>query len=101
MADWKNDKNAFAQRFGLPYDDFVELITELPEGDRVRYDQILSIDQRAGVLWAIDQGKKLGLLTEKEAERSPATQGGFAAQARAALEQLDAQERRRKQIEET
>lgn len=98
--DWRNDKHDFAKRFEISYEEFVELVNAFSNADRDRYDKIVALDERAAVLWAIDQGKKLGLLVEK-AER-PATQdpltpppGSFAAHARATLEHLDARDKQR------
>jgi len=54
-ASWAMDDLSFRKRFGISYDEFCELINDLSDRDRQRYDKIRVVDAEAAVLWVIER----------------------------------------------
>jgi hypothetical protein len=54
-AWWAMDDLSFRKRFDISYDEFCDLINELSDRDRQRYDKIRGVDAEAAVLWVIER----------------------------------------------
>lgn len=62
---WNEDEAEFLRHFDMPHQEFCELICALPDAAQQRYEQIRQVDEKAAVLWAIDEGKSRGILHEQ------------------------------------
>ena len=72
MAHWQDDETAFKERFKISYPDFCRLISALTPEDQARYDSICAASKRAAILWAIDQGRIKGLISDDQGKRTVA-----------------------------
>lgn len=59
-GDWRSNKEAFAQKFGLTYEDFVEIVSSMSPEKMHEYEGIRLKNEKAAILWAIDEAKKHG-----------------------------------------
>lgn len=61
---WLRDPKKFEACFDISAKDFRVLIDVLPEHLREQYEETGATNPEAAVLWAIHQGRKLGLVVD-------------------------------------
>jgi len=69
-SDWLHDPKKFKAHFDLSAADFKTLVDILPPHLQERYEETGSANPEAAVLWAIHQGRKLGLVVDGPASSS-------------------------------
>lgn len=65
--DWKVDEAAFLGRFGIPYRSFTMIIMDLfSPAQRQQYERLFAVDEKAAILWAIDEANEKRLIVADE-----------------------------------
>jgi hypothetical protein len=56
---WIKDEATFEKRFGITYDEFCEILCDLPPPDSRRYEKIRTTDIEAAIVWALERSLSL------------------------------------------
>jgi hypothetical protein len=56
------NEEMFRKHFDLPHADFMTLLDAFDEDRMEKYESISAVDEEAAILWAIHEGKQVGIV---------------------------------------